>query len=584
MKSKWSFLRTLALVHLVVSVSTTSVWAQTEDVPTSSVSIHAVRYHVEPGRTRVWFETSGTVLYTQYSPDPLTLVVDLPGVDVSSIAERTVVGSREVESILVNRLEGVNGKTLSRIEIKLGSLVPYQISASQHTLTIVFEGADAEEVPPAAAVEPPQVTREDTGTLAASDESITSTSLAEPTSSGDTAEQSVAEEPSEEGSAQPDWSSYPPASFIQSVVHSVDGDVLKVVVEADGRMNYSSFRLENPSRLVFDFNGVTNRVSRATLPIGAIGVGQVRIAQFRAASPESRGSYSTSTGTCLTERSRRVTRLRILFASTDEILARSLPVPTQVASDARDDMVLLVPAEDSMSGGGNGSHFMMQAEEVGLDTPSGSGLSIGMSDSAHLAPVAVVAQSALSELPEGSSVPLLPTPPQDTTPTEQMPSLLRNFEGTTIGAEERTYTGELISLDFKDGDIQDIFRLFADISGLNIVVQPGVTGRITLKLTEVPWDQALDLILKTHKLGYVVEGNVVRLAPLSELADEEAERRRLAEEKALAGDLSLSPSSFPTRRPEPYKLCCGETSRPAARSRSMNGPIRSSSPTWRIVW
>ncbi len=101
----------------------------------------------------------------------------------------------------------------------------------------------------------------------------------------------------------------------------------------------------------------------------------------------------------------------------------------------------------------------------------------------------------------------------------------------------REYTGELISLDFKDGDIQDIFRLFADISGLNIVVQPGVSGRITLKLVEVPWDQALELILKTNKLGYAVEGNVIRIAPLAELASEEAERRRLAEEKALAGDL-----------------------------------------------
>ena len=102
---------------------------------------------------------------------------------------------------------------------------------------------------------------------------------------------------------------------------------------------------------------------------------------------------------------------------------------------------------------------------------------------------------------------------------------------------QRVYTGELISLDFKDGDIQDIFRLFADISGLNIVVQPGVQGRITLKLTEVPWDQALELILRTNRLGYIVEGNVIRIAPLSELADEEAERRRLAEEKALAGEL-----------------------------------------------
>jgi type IV pilus assembly protein PilQ len=102
---------------------------------------------------------------------------------------------------------------------------------------------------------------------------------------------------------------------------------------------------------------------------------------------------------------------------------------------------------------------------------------------------------------------------------------------------QREYTGELISLDFKDGDIQDIFRLFAEISGLNIIVQPGVTGRITLRLVEVPWDQALELILKTHKLGYAIDGNVIRIAPLSELAAEETERRRLDEEKALAGPL-----------------------------------------------
>ena len=107
--------------------------------------------------------------------------------------------------------------------------------------------------------------------------------------------------------------------------------------------------------------------------------------------------------------------------------------------------------------------------------------------------------------------------------------------GQSTGATQ--YTGELISLDFKDGDIQDIFRLFAEISGLNIVVQPGVAGRITLTLREVPWDQALELILKTNRLGYIVEGNVIRIAPLAELANEESEKRRLAEEKALAGDL-----------------------------------------------
>ena len=102
---------------------------------------------------------------------------------------------------------------------------------------------------------------------------------------------------------------------------------------------------------------------------------------------------------------------------------------------------------------------------------------------------------------------------------------------------QKIYTGHPISLDFKDGDLQDIFRLFADISGLNVVVNPGVSGKVTLKLTEVPWDQALDLILKTNGLGYTLEDNVIRIAKLTDLQREEQERRKLAEEKALAGDL-----------------------------------------------
>jgi len=110
-------------------------------------------------------------------------------------------------------------------------------------------------------------------------------------------------------------------------------------------------------------------------------------------------------------------------------------------------------------------------------------------------------------------------------------------QGELTAAGTKQYTGTPISLDFKDGDLQDIFRLFADISGLNVVVNPGVGGKVTLKLTEVPWDQALDLILKTNGLGYVLEDNVIRIARLSDLQKEEQDRRKLAEEKALAGDL-----------------------------------------------
>ncbi|MGH9403139.1 MAG: type IV pilus secretin PilQ [Terriglobia bacterium] len=82
------------------------------------------------------------------------------------------------------------------------------------------------------------------------------------------------------------------------------------------------------------------------------------------------------------------------------------------------------------------------------------------------------------------------------------------------------YTGKLISLDLKDVDIRDFFRLVHQVSGLNIVVDSGISGRVTLVLDDVPWDQALDLVLKNNDLGKVFEGNVLRIAKVQTLTAE----------------------------------------------------------------
>ncbi len=82
-----------------------------------------------------------------------------------------------------------------------------------------------------------------------------------------------------------------------------------------------------------------------------------------------------------------------------------------------------------------------------------------------------------------------------------------------------------------------MLRTFSEISGLNIVIDPTVSGTVDVSLHDVPWDQALDIILRANKLGYVIDGSVVRIAPLSVLSDEEAQRRKLAQEQALSGAL-----------------------------------------------
>jgi type IV pilus assembly protein PilQ len=103
----------------------------------------------------------------------------------------------------------------------------------------------------------------------------------------------------------------------------------------------------------------------------------------------------------------------------------------------------------------------------------------------------------------------------------------------------RQYTGNPISLDFQQADLRAVLRVFSEISGLNIVIDPAVQGTVDVALRDVPWDQALDIILRANKLGYLLDGTIVRIAPLSVLADEESQRRKLADEQALSGQLRV---------------------------------------------
>jgi type IV pilus assembly protein PilQ len=116
------------------------------------------------------------------------------------------------------------------------------------------------------------------------------------------------------------------------------------------------------------------------------------------------------------------------------------------------------------------------------------------------------------------------------------PAPVKKIQAAQISEQEK-WTGERTSFDFKEIDIKDLFRFIADISGLNIILHPTIKGSVTLKLTDVPWDQALDVICRNESLGYTVEGNVIRIAPLTVLTQEAAARTRAEDEIALSAPL-----------------------------------------------
>lgn len=103
-------------------------------------------------------------------------------------------------------------------------------------------------------------------------------------------------------------------------------------------------------------------------------------------------------------------------------------------------------------------------------------------------------------------------------------------------SSSQSYTGKKISLDFQDIEVRRVLQLLADFTGINMVAADSVQGNITLRLKDVPWDQALDIILKTKNLDKRRNGSVIWIAPVTELIKAEED-----EAKALAQSVKLAP-------------------------------------------
>jgi type IV pilus assembly protein PilQ len=157
------------------------------------------------------------------------------------------------------------------------------------------------------------------------------------------------------------------------------------------------------------------------------------------------------------------------------------------------------------------------------------------------------AASKFVERPEGN---LLPTPaamPAQTATDSSSQSAPKAIEpAVNMAAEQKNhaqqaasgpkYTGEPISVNLKDVDLKDFFRLIHEISGLNVVLDPDVKGSLTIVLDDVPWDQALDIVLKNNTLSRQLDGNVLRIASVETLRKEAEARRAQQEAEALAVD------------------------------------------------
>ena len=208
-------------------------------------------------------------------------------------------------------------------------------------------------------------------------------------------------------------------------------------------------------------------------------------------------------------------------------LSAKSPLVTEVAMELSRPSVHRVETSD------DGQHLMIlfdapaeAAQQPPPDTVEPAGL--------PAAPVA--ARAAVQQAPASGAAPAAPQ------------SGAQNVE-----TPQARFTGHPVSLDFQGADLRSVLRTFSEISGLNLVIDPSIQGSVDVSLRDVPWDQALDIILKANRLGYVVDGTIVRVAPLTVLSEEEGQRRKLQDEQALAGELRVMTRSLSYARAEDLK-------------------------------
>ncbi len=272
-----------------------------------------------------------------------------------------------------------------------------------------------------------------------------------------------------------------PSSSISGVEVAHTGRRTTVRITGAGELRYQTSRLNDPERLVLDFVNTRLAVSRYTVPSKYVPVRSVRLGQSK---PDlSRVVIDLAEFVPFSAHAEG-SDLTISFASPAEAVvpAAMRPVRNLVKQN-------LAPAR--------APRMPLPAWLTGKDL-------------------------AFARPANGPAAPEPQNPPADAQQAAGAP------------APAKKYTGDPISVNLKDVDLKDFFRLIHEISGLNVVLDPAVRGTVTLVLDEVPWDQGLDIVLRNNGLTQEIDGNVLRIATQDTLRREADQRRDLLKAQADA--------------------------------------------------
>ena len=309
------------------------------------------------------------------------------------------------------------------------------------------------------------------------------------------------------------------AAVISSVAITQAPEHSAVRVEGEGKLDVRAARIQHPDRLVLDFVGARLAVRKTVIPGVSAPVLAVRMSQYQ---PGVARVVIDLTGAAPYQVSRDGEAVVISFATPTSAPAGVAQHPTLTASQPPSDSSAPAPqkpAEYSARAAQIPSpRFALPGE---LTQPSVPLASFSEKD-APARPEANPQQAAQQAVQQANTAATtLATSVAQTPAPLAMQSVAR-------------YTGEPISVNLKDVDLRDFFRLIHVFSGLNVVLDPAVKGSLTIVLDEVPWDQALDIVLQNNGLDKQLNGNVLRIATKATLKAEAESQRDLVKAQAEA--------------------------------------------------
>ena len=481
----------------------------------SSSQLTEVGLQSKDNATTLTIRATGAFTHTEYRPTENLLLVDLAGVSAAKMENK----SRElhgqfpgVESYHVVGYRGASGAETTRVELTLASNAVVNVVDARNAVSVhVLAGLPAVSQ---AAAKPVM----ESG--AASKVSSTPAKT---------------ENPASRSSAK--------TVRVQKVSVFRGKDGMNIEISASGAMQPKAMKLTAPDRIVIDIPNALPTSVKRQIAVNSNDVKSIRVSHYQATPPATRivvDMASAQGFELVNSGAHTILKLHATVASASSPAAKVNVPDSKIAAAA------VAPAASVTTAPLEAKNTVMVEPVYTVRPATAADIAPEEHKAQKPSPVTRAAEAAshfavpMPEIPlSNANASMKPRQPSMTPAMLQAASLQAPAATQqSVGCNSGRYNGEPISVNLKEVDLRDFFRLIHDISGLNVVLDPQVKGSLTIVLDDVPWDQALSIVLKNNGLDCQLEGNVLRIATTSTIKKEADDRRLQVEAQSLAVELT----------------------------------------------